>query len=100
MTENEVKFIEVIRSILKRPGMYQVNKVEDLYYIILGYSISETGNLINDILFKFRQHVNIEFESNNDIDWCRLVRFNSSNDSHSLKLFEQIFEDFVSRQDA
>jgi hypothetical protein len=98
MEENELKFIDLIRSILKRPGMYQVNKVEDLYYIILGYSFSQTGNLITDALSKFRRYVNAEFESKDDIDWCRLIRFSSSSDSHSLKLFGQIFEDFVSRE--
>lgn len=94
MTDNLKKFITVLNTILARPGMYLVSKVEDINFIILGYKFCADDDKLNDFLLEFRKYVNQEYENSSDNDWSRLIRFNSSNDLHSLELFGNVFKSF------
>lgn len=91
-------FIDFVNMILKRPAMYQVNKVEDLWLVMFGYqcSLSEGANKnIGDMLLDFRKFVNKDFDSKEDFSWDKLVRLYSGSDSHSLELFNQVFSQFI-----
>ncbi|MBV8389199.1 MAG: hypothetical protein JO080_05310 [Mucilaginibacter sp.] len=82
------KFLELIFAIAKRPTMYGVSKVEDIYLVIFGfiYAIQKEKNEIAiDFMSGFRKFVNEEldddFSSNKDFDWPRLIRFYASGDN-------------------
>ncbi len=78
--------------------MFQVNRVEDLSLLLFGYqhcllvnSESDTA----DILGEFKKYCNIYFNSTEDHSWEKLIRLYSGSDSHSIKLFSQVFDDFL-----
>ena len=95
----EQKFIDFIQSIINRPGMFLVSKVEDLYFVILGFKsgfwIYNNNDAIEKLIYDFRQFVNKEFNSNGDHDWPKLIRFYSNGDKNSLDLFAKVFEEFL-----
>lgn len=96
------KLFELIYAIIKRPAMYQVSKVEDLYLVIFGYTCAIKGDesvYIQSFREEFRDFVNEhfaeDFTAKKDHDWVRLIRFYSAGDIHSIELFGQLFEQFT-----
>ncbi|WP_426671442.1 hypothetical protein ACPPVU_09410 [Mucilaginibacter sp. McL0603] len=92
------KLFELISAIVKRPAMYQVSKVEDIYLVIFGYLAGSKYELLNIFHENFRifvnEHFKEDFVSKSDYDWPRLIRFYSAGDKHSIELFGQLFEQF------
>lgn len=103
MIARELEMIKLFRtfiySILSRPGMFQVNNVNDLGLVIFGYLAAinkmESGLILNDFMDNFRAFVNKYFESDFNYDWERLIRFHSSGDKGSLELFKTVFDKFI-----
>jgi hypothetical protein len=101
MTDNSavLKFIDFVNVILTRPAMFNVNNIEDLELIILGYSYGVSSNDpsnedLNRATDDFRRFVNTEFDSPSDTGWARIIRFYSGGDKHSLELFKIKFDKF------
>jgi hypothetical protein len=103
MIEGKVKevnqFIDWLQHVVNKPGMYQVNNIEDLGLIMSGYLIgaAHMGDVeaLSAFLSDFRSFVNKHFETTFDYDLERLIRFNSSGDKGSLVLFKELFDKFV-----
>ncbi len=96
--DNTSRFIDLMSHVTERPAMYQVNRVEDIYLMTLGYKLALTGDeveVFSDFLVSFGVFVNERFDSKEDVDWVRLIRFYSASDSHSINLFNKIFLDFL-----
>ena len=101
--ETEIaKFVEFVTGIINKPGLYGVNKIEDIYFIILGYRAAMTGLVnveqLNKFLYRFRKFVNEHFETKSDTDWCRLIRFYSGSDLQSIDLFGKLFSNFFNEE--
>lgn len=91
------KFLSLIDSVLKQPAMTNINKVEDLDYLIKGYSYAIQDEHLIDFLDRFRAFVNVDVESKCNHSWTQLIRLYSSNDGHSLLLFQEMFNRFLER---
>lgn len=91
------EFIEFVRGIISKPGMYQINNVEDLYLVLFGYSVGCENQNIYNFLDNFRDFVNNEYKSKDNIDWSRLIRFHGASDYTTIQLFADNFERFVSQ---
>lgn len=91
------EFIEFVRGIVSKPGMYQVNNVEDLHLVLFGYSIGSKNKDIYDFLDDFRDFINKEYKSKDNIDWPRLIRFHGGSDYTTIQLFADNFEKYVSQ---
>ena len=96
------KFIQSIKNIIKYPGMFGINKVEDIEFIFMGYEFACVGNKKNNALFdfthEFKKHVNKWAGSKIERNWSRVIRYNSASDIHSLELFKKLFESFLEKQ--
>lgn len=90
-------FLSLILQIVERPGMYGVNELDDLYFIMLGYMYSDIQEMseISDLLEKFRLFINEHFESNEGHDWHKLVKLYSGSDIHSIELFGRLFNQYL-----
>ncbi|MBC7412592.1 MAG: hypothetical protein H7331_09090 [Bacteroidia bacterium] len=81
--------------------MFGINKVEDLHFIFFGYQQgahlnNEVGDELTTFFSNFEDYVNKHFESKNDVDWSRLIRFYSDSDKHSLELFSNLYTMYYS----
>lgn len=101
------KLVLHIKNILDKPGLYQVNKVEDLYFILLGYELKMHENKRESIEkekysnFKtnFRKFVNKKCDSKKDHDTVSLIRlYSGGSDKHSLELFKQWFLEYLNQE--
>ena len=86
---------DFIKVITERPAMYGVNRIEDLYLIIRGFLYAHTKTDLEDLMYNFRIFVNEKWDCKEDAEWCRLIRFYSGSDQHSLELFKSLWEEFV-----
>lgn len=93
------KFIEFLKGLIKRPGMFFINKVEDYNLIITGYlygAIEENSQLVAEFVGKFNQFVNKELGTGKEqFEWFKLIRLYSGSDAHSIVFFSELFERFL-----
>jgi len=82
---------------MKRPAMYSVQNVEDLYLLSFGYLCGRNDLYLSDFMSDFRDFVNEECKvgKNKNHHWPRLIRFCSPNDAHSLERFRTLFDRFI-----
>ncbi|MEN5232495.1 hypothetical protein [Sphingobacterium faecium] len=92
------KFLSVIYSVIKYPAASNINKVEDLDYLIKGYTLAIPDKKILMLLSKFRDFVNKDMESKINYTWLQLIRLYSANDELSIKLFDEMFRRFLDMQ--
>jgi hypothetical protein len=97
-------FYDFIKFIIEKPGVFAVNKIEDINFIIIGYEYG-SKDIADPDLEKFQSGFNgflcnkynmnwklLELDS--EVHWCRLIRFFSGSDSHTINLFRDNFKDF------
>ena len=99
-TEVEIKFIDFVRSIIKRPALFEINKIEDLAFILSGYLSALSGEEKKGVfifLKDFKHFVCRHFKFKKDSTWQRLIRFYSGSDNNSLSLFNKLFEGFLDK---
>lgn len=87
--------LKTISIIIDKPGMFAINKVEDFYFFFLGYTFKDE-HLSGVINHEFSKYVSekLKFRDNN-AKWYRIIRYHSTNDTHSLELFLDLFSDFI-----
>lgn len=95
-------FFEFVKAINNKPGMYLVNNIEDMGLVVFGYKMGCSHNqehytLIEEIMNDFRKNINDHFNTTEDLDWVRLIRFYCVNDATTLDFFKQKFNEFASR---
>jgi len=80
-------------KVLDKPGLFQVNRVEDINYIVLGYSNAlirlKNDMSIDEFFGGFNEYFSQKCELDSTINWCRAIRFYSGSDSHSLNIFKE-----------
>lgn len=95
-TDSLVQFINMI---VKSPGLFLVNNIEDLGLAVFGFvegaRICSDVTDLNEFMQNFRRFTNEYFETEADYDWAGLIRFHCSGDKGSLELFKQIFDKYV-----
>jgi hypothetical protein len=100
--QQKLGFIEFVNVILNRPGMFMIEDVEDLYLVLYGFQRGMPTHAeardIAELMTDFRQFVNVELNSTDDVDWPRLIRYHSSGNSGSIILFKNKFERFIEIQ--
>ncbi|MNJ95294.1 hypothetical protein D3C87_130040 [compost metagenome] len=92
------KFLIFIHSAIKQPTTLNINKVEDLDYLIKGYVQAMPDKNIINTLNLFRNFVNLDMESKTNHNWVQLIRLYAANDDLSLKLFDEMFKRFLDRE--
>ncbi len=92
-------FIKFINAINERPGMYGVNRVEEMGLVILGYKYAifekEENELLTQFMVEFREFVNHRYEHKDNFDWVKLIRLYSGSDSHTREMFADLFNQFI-----
>lgn len=91
------RFLTLIFHVVERPGIYGVNEVDDLYFIMFGYQYADLQSMedISNLLSGFRRYVNEHFELKGDHDWPRLIKLYSASDRHSIELFGLLFRKYL-----
>lgn len=99
--DNEIeKFNTFILGATRKPGLFLINKIEDIFFICTGYINALQYSDGFDAVFK---HINIEYRAfmnkrvkvGFDCDWHRLIRLMSSSDKNSLEFFESSYTAFL-----
>jgi hypothetical protein len=98
------RFKKTILNIIDKPGLFRINKIEDIFFIITGYEIglSLSSNSDDEFSFfkkNFAKYVNKHCGSRKNHDAFDLIRlYSGGNDAHSLKLFKNLFIDFFAEE--
>ena len=85
------EFLDKLKVVLDRPGMYGIQKVEDINVIFFSETYFNRNKEIEEWSSKFSRFV-ID-ETNNaldNFDWCKVIRLYSGSDAHSLELFKEL----------
>lgn len=94
--------IELIRLLITKPAIFGINRIEDVDLVIKGYFHKSYNKEIEAFFILFNDFVNrIYFKDRKkDFEWVKIIRFNTSSDSHSIKLFSSLFEKFLETRDS
>lgn len=90
------EFIEKIKMVLDKPGMFRVESVDDISLFVT-WEIHMRGNKeVSDFFAEFTRYIeNEQFKSLHDFGWNKIIRLYSGSNSHSLILFGQYLNDFL-----
>lgn len=89
-------FYKKLIIILERPGMYSIQKVEDIYLLFFAEIYFNDNSEIEEWSSKFREFVKSNI--NNALEnfgWHQIIRLYSGSDAHSIKLFSEMFANFI-----
>jgi hypothetical protein len=87
--------IEVFKAISNKPALFSINKVEECYIFILGYSMSDSDKNIHGFInSKFSNFIKRNFNSIEG-EWYQIIRYQATTDAHSLELFKKYFNLFL-----
>jgi hypothetical protein len=86
------KWYTLLDSMQKRPAMYAMQKVEDIYLFNMGYAISLSHRGIvdedlNDFSENFTKFVIADYNAPSHCNWSTAIRLFSSSDAGSVELF-------------
>ena len=96
MKNNELsRFLTFLFSAIKEPSTLNINRVEDIDYLIKGYTNAIPDKYILDTLCQFKDYVNKDTESKTNHNWVQLIRLYSANDELSIQLFDVMFKSFL-----
>ncbi len=91
-------FIQLINGICKRPAMFQVNNVNDLGILILGFTLAlekPQSVTISCFLSDFNMFVNEHYNTQESYRWDKVIMFFSGSDFDSLQKFNELLEAFI-----
>lgn len=98
----DVEFLEKLDTVLVRPAMFGVQKIEDIqiiffteFFLNKNESVEKWSGRFSDFVIK---DANCDL---NNFHWSKIIRLHSGSDAHSLELFKQLrekFSDFESTQ--
>jgi hypothetical protein len=99
------KIYITLRQLIKMPGVFGVNKVEDLKFLFLGSWLfsPDKSSLCGEFEIKFNVFVNDFFRKEHkfreSFDWAKLIRLYSGSDKHSIELLGKIFDEYLESVD-
>ena len=90
-------FLNLVSYIIRKPGMFNVNELDDLYFIMLGYRCGNTlcGEEIAELLNEFSHFVSQHFEFERDHEWIGLIKLYGGSDKNCIALFENLFSQYL-----
>ncbi len=85
------KFLTQLIAVLDRPGMFSIQRVEDIYTIFLSEILFHKNEELEKWSADFSNFVKMDINENfNNFHWARLIRLYSGSDAHSLELFREL----------
>lgn len=89
-------FLDKLNIVLDRPGMYSIQKVEDISIIFFSEIFLNRNKEIEEWSSKFSRFVIKDTNSAlENFDWCKIIRLYSGSDAHSLQLFKELSTKFA-----
>jgi hypothetical protein len=89
-------FFYRLNDILTRPGMYGIQKVEDVKIIFFSEIFFNRNKEVEEWSSKFSHFViNDTNQALDNFDWCKIIRLYSGSDAHSLELFKELCTRFT-----
>lgn len=92
------KFIEFVKMMIERPGMFCINKVEDISFICFGYIQSSNESLkISEFLHGYSHHLRNKYGLDLDwnLDWQMVIRLVcGASDKTTLDRFRETFSEY------
>ncbi|RFM25565.1 hypothetical protein [Deminuibacter soli] len=101
MTNSQIvkQFVNRIRFVVEKPGVFLINDVEDIAVFILGYKIATLDRLkddvVGDFMNQFQKTINEHFSTGDNIEWSRLIRFHCVSNNATLDFFKSSFDEFI-----
>jgi len=90
------EFLNKLKIVLERPGMYGVQKVEDISIIFFSEIFFNRNREIEEWGNRFSHFVIMEINTSlKNFDWCKVIRLYSGSDAHSLELFKELCSKFT-----
>ena len=91
----EKKFIGALMVLLDKPGMYRIQKVEDIYHYINAEIYFNGNREVEAWNGQFSEFVVVKMnKSLIDFDWSKVIRLYSGSDMHSIELFKQLLLEY------
>lgn len=92
----EKDFLDKLNIILDRPGMFGIQKVEDVDIVFFSEIFLNSNKSIEEWSSKFREFVIKEVDNNlKNFGWSKVIRLYSGSDAHSLELFKDLYTRFT-----
>ena len=89
------EFIKKISIILERPGMFGIQKVEDINLVFFSEIYINNNVELEKWCRGFSLFViNDTNESLSNFDWSKVIRLYSGSDYHSLSLFKELLNEY------
>lgn len=91
------QFLEILQSIVARPGMYKIQKVEDFeIFIYAAVLITKDETIAKRWMSGFNEFVIAQVDpSLTQFEWSKIIRLYAGSDTHSISLFRDLFSDYV-----
>jgi hypothetical protein len=94
--KNNFPFFEIILKYVERPGMFGIQKVEDIRLLFVHEEMFHKVSYVGEFNAKFNKYVSNELGPGlENFDWSKIIRLHSGSDFHSIQLFEQVFVKFL-----
>lgn len=94
-------YIEFVRLLIARPALFDVNKVEDIYFLLRGFTYKSNNEELMNFCNSFNSFINkqefvcLKPDAEKEFAWHKITRLYSSSDVNSLELFSRLFERFL-----
>jgi hypothetical protein len=94
----EKQFLDVLNTVLSRPNMFRIHRVEDLWIFIWAEVLINGNEAVAQWSGKFSEFVMKEINTALvGFDWSKIIRLVSESDVHSLELFKQMYWKFINQ---
>ena len=88
-----IKINSILFNIEKRNKMYGIEKVEDIFLILQGYSMADENHNYDYFFKEFTMFVRNDFDFKYEFaNWSRIIRFFSADNEDSLKIFFRLWK--------
>jgi hypothetical protein len=99
----QMKWYDLLERIQKRPAMYGIQTVEDIFIFHFGYNMALDNNGINDedandFSENFTGFVIKDYNAPSHCNWSKAIRLFSSSDQGSVELFFEELEKYKTGQ--
>lgn len=92
----EKTYIEILKQVLEKPGMYRIQRVEDIELFIRAEITFNRNKAVEEWYGRFSEFTIKQVDHKlKNFDWCKVIRLYSGSDLHSIQLFKDLFFDFI-----
>jgi hypothetical protein len=89
-------FFKQLSIVLDRPGMFGIQKVEDIAIIFFTEILFNRNEALEKCSTQFSSFARKEIDENLvNVDWSKIIRLYSGSDYHSIELFKDMFNNFM-----